>query len=281
MSQELVLVTGASTGIGHAIAKRMIQHGFRVAAGVRKQKDFAAWQETAFPVILDVADPESVKRGLDALRPELDRAARVHLVNNAGIAVSGPVEGVPVEKWREQFEVNVFGLVRMSQALMPWVRATRGRIVNISSISGRATSPFLGPYSASKFAVEAISDAMRRELARFGVGVVVIEPGPIATPIWDKNFSKLESELAELGPEMVRLYGPEMRRFAELAKASSDGAPPPSKVAEVAHRALTLAKPRTRYVVGKTGLPAQVMLTDYLPDRWLDAMIAKGFLRKE
>ncbi len=275
-----MIVTGASTGIGRASAEALLRAGYRVAACVRKEKDF--WQaEGLTPVILDVCDAKSIEAAIARLKKDLDSATRVHLVNNAGIAVSGPIEGVPVAKWREQFEVNVFGLVAVSQAFMPWIRQSRGRLVNISSISGRATSPFLGPYSASKFAVEAISDAMRRELARFGVTVVVIEPGPIATPIWEKNFSKLEAELAALGPKMVELYGPEMRRFAEMAQDSARDAVPVESVSRIVLKAIQLEKPRTRYVVGKSGLPAQVMMADFLPDRWLDSMIAKGFMRKE
>lgn len=282
MKPELVIVTGASTGIGRATAERLARAGYRVAAAVRKGKDYDAWKsQGGLPVYLDVTEESSVASAVAELKPELEAASAVHLVNNAGIAVAGPVEGVPIKRWREQFDVNVFGLVRASQAFLPWIRKTKGRLVNVSSISGRATSPFLGPYSASKFAVEAISDALRRELARFGVRTIVIEPGPIATPIWDKNFAKIGQELDELGPAMKELYGPEMLRFAELAKKSASDAVPADKVAAVILSALQAKNPRTRYVVGKAGLPAQVLMADLLPDRWLDSMIAKGFLRKD
>ncbi|MGZ3705895.1 MAG: SDR family oxidoreductase, partial [Bdellovibrionota bacterium] len=249
---KIAIVTGASSGIGQAAAQRLAEKGFQVFAGVRTEAAGAAWEkrENASPLLLDVTKPESVEAALKKCRPRLEKATEVHLVNNAGIAVAGPVEGVSLEKWKEQFEVNVFGLVRATQAFLPFIRATKGRVVNISSVSGLATSPYLGPYSASKFAVEAISDALRREIAQFGCRVVVVEPGPIDTPIWSKGLSKKDSLLSSLSEELQKVYSHELRTFQKAVEKSAHDAVPVSLVADVVEKALLAKKPRTRYIVG-------------------------------
>lgn len=272
--KELVIVTGASSGIGAATAALLEENGFHSVGTVRSS---GASNALANRLVLDVADEKSIETAVSSIRSLLDSAPKVHLVNNAGIAVAGPVEAVPLARWREQFEVNVFGLVRMSQALLPWIRKTGGRIVNVSSVNGIVTSPYLGPYSASKFSVEAISDALRRELAGFGVEVIAVQPGPVATPIWEKNFSRLEEEMRSFGPEMNQVYGGTMQGFAALARKSAEEAVPVEYVSETILRALKAPRPRTRYVVGSMAGRMQMALLRFLPDRWIDALVAKQF----
>jgi NAD(P)-dependent dehydrogenase (short-subunit alcohol dehydrogenase family) len=273
-----VIITGASTGIGKAAALRMAERGFQVWAGVRKDADARAWKgiRNVSAVRLDVAKEDSVVEAAKLLRGPLLDASEVHLVNNAGIAVAGPVEGVPMARWREQLDVNVLGLVHVTQLFLPFIRATRGRLVNISSVSGLATSPYLGPYAASKYAVEAISDALRRELRQFGCRVVVVEPGPIATPIWEKGLGKKEDLLADLSPDLRGVYGRELESFMKGAVKSAKSAVSVDRVSDVIERALTSPNPRTRYVVGTKVLPAAMAITGLLPDKVLDAIVARG-----
>lgn len=276
---KVVILTGASSGIGKAAALRLASLGYHVLAGVRRPKDADAWKAVprSVPLMLDVTDEASVDKAVSDTRELLEKAEEVHLVNNAGIAVAGPVEGVSLKRWREQFEVNVFGLVKVTQAFLPYIRKTRGRIVNISSVSGLATSPYLGPYSASKFAVEAISDALRRELMPFGVKVIVVEPGPIDTPIWEKNLTKKELLMAELPESLHKVYGRPLEKFQRGAEQSAKSAVPVDKVSDVIEKALRLKNPRTRYVVGTRTLPAQMAMFGLMPDRAVDFLIAKAF----
>lgn len=276
---KAVIVTGASTGIGHAAAARLAESGFRVLACVRKPGDAEKWKKVpnAQPLFLDVTDEASIHASLKECRPILEKAEEVHLVNNAGIAVAGPVEAVPLSRWKEQFEVNVFGLLRVTQAFLPFIRPTRGRIVNVSSVSGLVTSPYLGPYSASKFAVEAISDALRRELRQFGVQVVIVEPGPIATPIWEKNLGRKDALLEELAEDQKALYGKDLKRMQKMVSVEASRAVPVERVSEVIEKALTSSRPRTRYVIGRKTIGAEMLFAQHMPDRWMDALILKEF----
>jgi NAD(P)-dependent dehydrogenase (short-subunit alcohol dehydrogenase family) len=183
MAQGAVLVTGASSGIGEATASHLASLGFRVFAGVRKDEDAERLRERVTPVKLDVVDEESIATA----RREVEEAAPdglAGLVNNAGVSVSGPVEFIPLEELRRQLEVNVIGQVAVTQAFLPAIRRARGRIVNVSSVGGRVALPLMSPYNASKFALEAVSDSLRREVRQFGVHVAVVEPGAIRTRIW-------------------------------------------------------------------------------------------------
>jgi len=275
---KIVIITGASSGIGKATALRLASQGFHVVASVRQAKDIATWKSVprVIPLILDVANEESIQAACREISELLHQAKEVHLVNNAGIAVAGAVEGVPIARWREQFEVNVFGLVRVTQAFLPYIRKTRGRIINISSISGLATSPYLGPYSASKFAVEAISDALRRELKQFGVKVIAVEPGPIATPIWEKNLIKKDALINELSKDLQEAYGGQLEKFRLGVEQSAQSAAPVERVSEVIEKALTIGRPRARYVVGVRFLPAQIAIGGLLPDFVLDGIFEKS-----
>lgn len=275
--KKIVVITGSSSGIGRETALFLASRGFHVLAGVRKEKDMEALSRHAgiTPAIMDVTEEGSVRAA--AAHPLLHGASEVHLVNNAGIAVGGPIEATPVSRWKQQFDVNVFGLVSATQAFLPHIRATKGRIVNISSVSGLAASPYLAPYSSSKFAVEAISDSLRRELRQFNVKVIAIEPGPIKTPIWEKGMASHEK--SSLSAQMQSLYGKELGFFESLVKKSEAEAVEVRKVSKLIETALTTLRPRTRYVVGAKGLSLQMKLARLLPDKWLDSAIAKQLSR--
>jgi len=248
-----VLVTGASSGIGRATALALVQRGFTVYAGTRTALDY----EGVTPVTLDVTDPEHV----EALRAlHLDG-----LVNNAGIAVIGPLETLPLDRLRRQLEVNTIAQLAVIQACLPALRRTRGRIVNVSSISGRVALPLYGPYAASKFALEALSDALRREL-HGDVHVSVIEPGAVATPIWQRTL-----DASELPTGRYRAVA---ERLRELALDAAESGMPSSVVANAAVHALTAPNPRTRYVLGRSAR-IQAALARGAPTPVLDRLIRR------
>jgi NAD(P)-dependent dehydrogenase (short-subunit alcohol dehydrogenase family) len=188
------------------------------------------------------------------------------------VAVIGPVEALPLDAWRRQLDVNLLGAVALTRAVLPAVIAARGRVVNMSSIGGRSALPLFGPYAASKFALEAMSDSLRREVRALGVTVVAIEPGVIATPIWSKGASEADAQLAEMTPEQERRYAGLIGAVrARAAKAPEEGLEPDA-VAAVVETALTAGRPRTRYVVGREAR-VQAVLARVLPDRALDALV--------
>lgn len=250
MSARSVLVTGASSGIGEATARRLAAAGWQVFAGVR---DDAAAQrlrgEHIEPLILDVTNAAHVAAAAERVERDLP-AGLDGLVNNAGVAMSGPLEFFEVERLREQLDINVVGLHAVTRALLPALRRTRGRIVMIGSIGGRSVFPFLGPYSASKYALEAYSDALRMELRSSGIRVVLLEPGSIKTPIWSKG-ARMNAGLLEALPEYgLAAYGPPLKKLGAMnAKLDADGLPPEACAALI-ERALTIPSPRARYVLG-------------------------------
>jgi NAD(P)-dependent dehydrogenase (short-subunit alcohol dehydrogenase family) len=262
-----VLLTGASTGIGRATTGRLGRAGWRVLAGARRDEDLAelATLPGTEPLRLDVTSDDDVAAAAATVGERLDA-----LVNNAGIAVTGPVETLPISAWRDQLEVNLLGQVRVTQALLPAVIAARGRIVNMSSIGGRQALPLFGPYAASKFALEAMTDSLRRELRGQGVHVVAVEPGAIATPIWGKGMAEAERRIGEV-PQRYEGMIAAVRRQAE--RAAVEGLDP-DEVAAAVEAALTAARPRTRYVVGREAR-VQAVLARVLPDRALDALIGR------
>jgi NAD(P)-dependent dehydrogenase (short-subunit alcohol dehydrogenase family) len=202
------------------------------------------------------------------------RDAPLHgLVNNAGIAVAGPVELVPLERWRTQLEINVIGLVSVTQAFLPALRRGRGRIVNIGSIAGRSALPCSGPYCASKYAVEAITDSLRMELAPFGIAVAVIEPGAVATPIWDKSARIAEEMSGQVDPSLYQLYSGLVDKIRKLAAQAGRGAIPVEEVVRAVEHALTSARPHTRYPVGRDAKLR--LLLKRLPDRVMDRLIMR------
>lgn len=265
--KRLALVTGTSTGIGRAIAIHLAQRGFGVLAGVRKPEDAPPGLE---PVVLDVTSQGDIAAAARRV------GRRLHaLVNNAGIAVNGPVEVVPVEQWRRQFEVNLIGQVAVTRALLPALLSARGRIVNISSISGRVAWPLIGPYTASKFALEAVTDALRREVGPHGVQVVSVEPGGIATPVWEKSRAEAERVLSAMPADARRRYDGLIAGILHQAERLARHGLPPEAVAEVVGDALTARRPRTRYVIGREAR-AQALLARVLPDRAFDALVARA-----
>ena len=264
-------MTGASTGIGRACAVTLVDLGYEVLAGVRRQADAPPGTE---PLRLDVTDAGDVAAAAERVGPRLHA-----LVNNAGIAITGPVELVPVEEWRRQLEVNLLGQVAVTQALLPALLAARGRVVNMSSIGGRLAGPLFGPYAASKFGLEAMTDALRREVAPHGVRVVSVEPGGIATPIWDKGLAAADGVLAAMPEDARRRYDGVIAAVRKEAERLSREGLSPETVAEVVARALTADRPRTRYVVGRAAR-VQAALARVLPDRAFDALIARAYFRR-
>ena len=269
MATGRVLVTGASTGIGEATALHLKSLGFSVLAGVRKESDAERARAAGYePVLLDVTDAEQVRAAGD------QAGDVVGLVNNAGVAVNGPLEFLPLDELRRQLEINLIGQLAVTQAMLPALRRNRGRIVNISSIGGRIALPIVGPYAMSKFALEAMSDSLRRELRKHGVNVSVIEPGAIATPIWGKSAAAGETLLAGLPPETDELYGHLIEPLRkEAAKLATTGLPP-SAVAEAVGTALTARRPRARYVVGRDA-KSRLVAKALLRDRGFDAVLAR------
>jgi hypothetical protein len=277
-TQPAALVTGASTGIGHACATRLAAEGWRVFAGVRKAEDgerlTAELGEAATPVIMDVTDTDSVNRAAGTVRAALDGQTLKGLVNNAGIAVAGPLLHLPLEAFQSQMDVNVTGVVRVTQAFGPLLGVDEdleggpGRIVMMSSVAGEMGAPFLAPYAASKHALEGISKALRRELMLYGIQVVVVGPGAVATPIWSKA--------EDVDPEPyreTRFYDALLRIRNWMVKNGPEGFPP-SKIADRVFRALTEPKPRFRYAI----VPQRLVnwsLPKLLPERIVDNMVAK------
>ena len=274
-----MVVTGASTGIGAATGRHLASLGFEVLAGVRREEDAAlveSWSGRVRAQRLDVTEPVQVAALATAVAnaPGPLRA----LVNNAGIAVVGPVEALTVEDWRRQLEVNVLGQVAVTRTLLPQLIDARGRVVMMSSIGGLVAGPLFGPYSASKFAVEAFTDVLRQEVGPLGVRVVAIEPDAIATPIWERGRLAGDDRWAEVEPRVERRYSRLVDAVRALAdKASRDGLPA-EHVAEVVVQAVTSRRPRTRYLVGKDAV-AQAWLRRLLPDRVMDALVRRALLR--
>jgi NAD(P)-dependent dehydrogenase (short-subunit alcohol dehydrogenase family) len=271
-----VVVTGASTGIGEASARQLSRLGFDVVAGVRSEEAASRAREAGLePVRLDVTDAGSVAAAAAFVEARVGDRGLDGLVNNAGVAVSGPVELVPLDEWRRQLEVNLIGQVAVTQALLPALLRRRGRVVMVSSIGGRVAAPLFGPYSASKFGLEAVSDALRREVAELGVRVVIVEPGAIATPIWDKGITVGDEIVARGDPTARARYARLIDRIRAAAEANARDGLPPSAVAEVIGEAMTAEKPRTRYLVGREA-KVRARLAQLLPDRALDALVARA-----
>jgi NAD(P)-dependent dehydrogenase (short-subunit alcohol dehydrogenase family) len=258
-----VLITGASTGIGRATALRLDRAGWRVFAGVRREEDAESLRrdgsERLTPLMLDVTDADQIAAA--AQQVEAETGGRLDgLVNNAGVAIPGPLETLAIDDFRRQIEVNMTAHVAVTQAMLPSIRATRGRIVFISSIGGRVALPLTGAYHAAKFGIEAVGDIFRQELRRWGIKVAIVEPGSIDTPIWGRGESTAD-ELAT--PEREALYGEVVDRYRKVIKDTAERGIPAEKVAEVIEHALSTRRPRARYLVGleaKMGARARMLL---------------------
>ncbi len=275
---KYVVITGASSGIGYDAARYLIEKGFHVFGSVRRQADGARVRaelgDPFSPLLFDVTDEAAVATAVTQVAQIVGSNGLAGLVNNAGIAVAGPLLHLPLKEMRQQFEVNFFGLLDVTQKFLPLLGAVPnashppGRIVNISSVSGKIVYPFMGPYAASKHALEAISDALRRELLIFGVDVVVIEPGSVQTPIWDK------AQDLDIEPYRNTAYEGMMAGMKRVFVNQGKSGIPVERVSETVYKALTAVKPKTRYVLARK-LFTGWLLPRYLPDRRFDKIVAK------
>jgi NAD(P)-dependent dehydrogenase (short-subunit alcohol dehydrogenase family) len=262
------LVTGASSGIGAACAARLVVSGWRVFAGVRREGDAP---ERTDEILLDITDADQIARASERIG-ELDA-----LVNNAGIAIAIPLEFIPLEELRRQLEINVIGQVAVTQAFLPHLRRSRGRIVFVSSIAGRSALPFLGPYAASKHALEALADTWRVELRPFGIEVSLVEPGTIRTPIWTKSAALADSLANGAPPELGELYGERIAAFGRVAAERGAKGASVEAVVDAVENALTRERPRTRRLVGRDARIRSGI--EWLPDRLRDSVYERLLLR--
>ena len=272
--QRSVLITGASKGIGRATTLRLARAGWRVFAGVRTDRDGQALQsehDGIAPVILDVTNTEQIAGA--AAHIGAQTGGTLHgVVNNAGIAIAGPLEHLPPEELRRQLDVNVIGQVAVTQSVLPLLRRARGRIVFVGSISGRSSLPFTGPYAASKHALEAIADAWRVELMPLGVHVVLIQPGVIATPIWETSIAAGDRMLAAAPPSLHDDYGQRLAALRKHAERGNEGLDA-DVVARAIEDALTASSPKARYLIGNDAR-VRLWMQRLLPDRVRDRLIA-------
>jgi len=274
MATGTVLVTGASTGIGEATVLHLRQLGFDPIAAVRKEEDAERLEGLGLRTArIDVTDAGQIAAARDSLGDE----PLAGLVNNAGVAVAAPLEFLPIDRLRQQLEINLVGQAAVIQAFLPALRRARGRIVNVSSIGGRVALPLVGPYNASKFGLEGLSDSLRRELRPQGIDVIVIEPGGVKTPIWNKAGQLADEMLAEGMPaEAERLYGRMIAAVrAQTARIAEESGIEPRDVAEVIGTALTASRPRTRYLVGRDA-KIRGPMAKFLPDRVMDRLIGRA-----
>ncbi|MEO1472576.1 MAG: SDR family NAD(P)-dependent oxidoreductase [Pseudomonadota bacterium] len=271
---KTVVITGASTGIGRATAEYFANKGWTVFAGVRKEEDGAALKASASgdlrPILMDVAKPDHVDAAVVEVAKALDGKTLTGLVNNAGIANMGPLALQPLDEFQSHFDVNVFGLLRTTQAFLPLLgmdtdrTGSPGRIVNITSVGGKLSAPFLGAYTATKHAVEAMTDSLRRELVVYGIDAIAVGPGAVKTPIWDKAEQRNES-----GPYSNTRWSTSIDRFEQVMLDGGRTGLEPQTIARVIETALSDGSPKARYA------PVPNKLTNFtiptrLPKRWVD-----------
>lgn len=282
-----VLITGTSTGVGRAAAILLEKQGYQVFATVRQQKDAESLRQeyksgSLTPILMDVTKAEEIKFAADIVSKSVGDRGLVGLVNNAGLLVDGPVEYISIDDLRWQFEVNVFGQIAVTQAFLPLIRKAKGRIVNIGSVGSQISAPFISALCASKFALGAFTDSLRMELEPWGIEVILVEPGSIASAAPDKVEESFEKNFANMSPEAKVMYGDTYKFFVEgLIKSNRTGMPP-EQVAGVILEALEASKPKTRYFLSKDqiSLVLNLMLKKLIPDRSFDAMILKGLKLK-
>jgi NAD(P)-dependent dehydrogenase (short-subunit alcohol dehydrogenase family) len=273
-----VVITGASTGIGHACAKLLLDKGFRVFGSVRKQADAdrlkGEFGANFTPLLFDVTDEAAVLAAAREVRTALNGETLAGLVNNAGIAVPGPVLELAADEFRHQMNVNVIGPIIATQAFGPLLGADasmkgpKGRIVMISSVAGKNGNPLTPAYAASKHAIEGLSESLRRELMLFGIDVIIVAPGPVKTPIWSKGQSSFDIDKYKNSP-----YLPSLQKVTAYMQHLDSIGLPPEKIADVIYDALTLPKPKVRYQIAPD--PMRHLITAVLPKRMVDKIIAK------
>jgi NAD(P)-dependent dehydrogenase (short-subunit alcohol dehydrogenase family) len=279
---ELIVVTGASTGMGAATARELARKGFHVLAGVRREADSDTLRDSGIegiePCILDITVDSDVAALADRVARDPEHRPLRALINNAGIAVNAPVETLPLAEWRRQFEVNLFGHIAMTQALLPALLSSSGTVVNISSVGGKFALPTYGAYAGSKFALEAVSDALRREVSDAGIKVVVVEPGAVMTGMAERGIATAEGLQANMTAAQLARYGDLTAAIAGQARSFNETGVSAEHAAKVIATAATAPRPRTRYTIGRDAA-ILVRVTRVVSDRVLDRIIRLNLRR--
>jgi len=280
-SADWILVTGTSTGIGRAATFTLAENGYRVLAAVRRQEDIESLLREAGtrrvggsvePILLDVTDAGQIAAAVEIVSTKIAAGGRLHaIVNNAGAQLAGPIETMPLTEWRSQFDVLFFGPIALIQQLLPQLRASHGRVINVTSIGGIMPGPMIAAYQAAKAALEAVSDSMRIEFSPFGVQVTAIAPGSISTPMLHRSSGQLNRIADALPKSLQPLYADALRAFAKTTVAADRFSISPAKASLTILRAVTEPRPRTRYLIGATA-KLSAFLKHNLPDRWMDAI---------
>lgn len=272
------VVTGASSGIGAAITAELDRLGHDVYAGIRTDAAADALADRSsrrvMPLRLDVTDEDQVAAASELVRSRVGRYGLDGLVNNAGIALGGPIEFLPLDEWRIQFEVNVFGQIATTQRLLALVRTARGRVVFIGSVASMVSSPLGAPYGASKHAIAAVAQSLRAEVAPWGIHVSLVDPGAVGTAIWGKGSATAERVRELVDPEALELYGPAIERLEREVAEISSKAPGPEKVVAAVRHALFDPRPRPRYAAGLDAR-AVALGVRLLPERVLTALLER------
>ena len=278
-----IVITGVSTGIGNSLARVFIQKGYRVFGSVRKEEDAERMKELLgdrfYPLLFDVTDEQAVIRAAEEVAKALDSRPLNGLINNAGLAVAGPVMELTTDDFRQQFEVNLLGMVSVTKAFIPLLKSEKpgiyrpGRIINIGSVSGKMGYPFMAPYCASKFAVEGYSEALRRELLVYGIDVVVVAPGPIDTPIWDKVPDPEVVNKSDFGKAVLVMYD-----YMQNAKKSGK-IMRPEVLAEKVWKIMEKKHAKTRYTYLNNKFKEYILPMYLLPPRLLDRIIKNRFMK--
>ncbi|GAA1615515.1 SDR family oxidoreductase [Actinoplanes couchii] len=272
--EELVLISGASTGMGAATARELAGRGYHVLAGVRRDADAVALKAPGIePVFLDVTDAGQIEDVARRITTDPRRRPLRAVINNAGIAINAPVELLSMDEWRRQFEVNFFGHVAVTKAVLPALHTSGGRVVNISSVGGKVAMPTYGAYAGAKFAMEGMSDALRRELAPLGVQVVVVEPGGVQTEMTPHGIERAEKTIAGMTPTEQTRYGALLRAIINQAADFTKSGLPADRAGRIIADAATTRSPRARYTIGRDAAML-TRLPRLLSDRLLDRMMA-------
>jgi NAD(P)-dependent dehydrogenase (short-subunit alcohol dehydrogenase family) len=272
--QEIAIITGASTGMGAATARELARRGFHVLAGVRRDRDADAIKGPGIdPLIIDITNPDHIRALATRVHGDPQGRAVRALVNNAAIAVNAPVEVFAIDEWRRLFEVNLFGHIAVTQTLLPALIRSKGRVVNISSVGGRIAMATYGPYASAKFALEAVSDSLRREIAPLGVQVVVIEPGAVRTEMAGRAIAAARELASIMTPEQSQRYGGLVQAITAQAAWFTESGLSADAAAKVIAKAVTARKPRTRYTIGRDAA-LLTLSARILPDRILDRVFA-------
>jgi NAD(P)-dependent dehydrogenase (short-subunit alcohol dehydrogenase family) len=276
-----VLITGSTSGIGFALAEALAKHGYFVWAGARNPSSLESlakkYPQRLRPIKLDVTKKEDIDSAYQEISSQAD-LRDFYLVNNAGLALGSPFESMPLAEWQALFDVNVFGLIQTTQVFLPLLRKSKGRIINIGSISGRVSTPYLSPYTSSKFAVRAITDSLRVELAPQKISVVLIEAGSIKTEIWQKSADKSKSLSKNIAEHLLPIYQQDIGRLTRQVEKIARTAMPIEIFTERLVKAITAAKPKPYYLIGK-GVHLQMLLVWLLPTKILDRLLRQNLGR--